>query len=163
MNEIPYIWEVEPRLILHKTKQHKITASLNLVDLFIDCTSDSNSESMIVFNQDQNGNIINIYKLNYDELIKAPVTVREIFKAALLSDAASITIAHNSNGDPAPSEKDIEITRLIIRCGQLMGIPLIDHIIIDSEIRKMYSFVISNYDMFNKTATDVKKEFPHGQ
>nr|WP_313120027.1 JAB domain-containing protein [Proteiniclasticum ruminis] len=56
---------------------------------------------------------------------------REVFKAAVLSNAASIILFHNHpSGDPAPSSEDQTATERIRDCGRLMGIDLLDHIII---------------------------------
>lgn len=40
-------------------------------------------------------------------------------------------VLHNHpSGDPAPSRQDIEITKRLVKTGELMDIPLLDHIII---------------------------------
>ena len=40
-----------------------------------------------------------------------------------------IRIAHPS-GDPSPSEADINVTRNLIRAGQLLKIEVLDHVIV---------------------------------
>ena len=61
------------------------------------------------------------------------ITPKEIFSPALLTPCASIIIAHNHpSGDPNPSHDDISFTEKIHEAGELMGIPLIDHIIISN-------------------------------
>lgn len=56
---------------------------------------------------------------------------REIFKAAIRASAASIIIVHNHPaGDPTPSIQDTILTRQLKRAGELMRIPVDDHIII---------------------------------
>lgn len=56
---------------------------------------------------------------------------REIFKAAILSNAAAVILCHNHpSGDPTPSPEDISITRKIIEAGKLLDIPVLDHVII---------------------------------
>lgn len=48
---------------------------------------------------------------------------REVFKAAILLNAAALVLVHNHpSGDPHPSEEDIEITRNLMKCGELLGI-----------------------------------------
>ena len=64
---------------------------------------------------------------------------REIFKEALNLSASSIVIIHNHpSGDPTPSKNDIEFTKKIIETGQIMQIPLIDHIIFGNNIYSSY-------------------------
>lgn len=56
---------------------------------------------------------------------------REIFQAALLNNAASVVLFHNHpSGDPTPSWEDITITENIIKCGEMIGITVVDHIVI---------------------------------
>lgn len=59
------------------------------------------------------------------------VHAREVFKSAILSNAAGIVVVHNHpSGDPTPSEADIKATRDLIRAGQLLKIDVIDHIVL---------------------------------
>lgn len=56
---------------------------------------------------------------------------REVFTGALLAGAAAIICAHNHpSGDIKPSAEDIALTRRLIACGELMGIPVIDHLVV---------------------------------
>jgi DNA repair protein RadC len=56
---------------------------------------------------------------------------REVFRSAILANAAAIIIAHNHpSGDPTPSEADIKVTRDLIRAGQLLKIDVLDHVIL---------------------------------
>ena len=59
---------------------------------------------------------------------------REIFKIALDENAAAIILLHNHpSGNPSPSSFDIEITKELIKAGELLGIQVLDHIIIGGE------------------------------
>lgn len=59
------------------------------------------------------------------------VPPREIFIMALQKHAVHIVLLHNHpSGVSAPSREDDEVTRRIAECGQMIGIPLSDHIII---------------------------------
>ena len=61
------------------------------------------------------------------------VHAREVFHAAIASNAAAIVLAHNHpSGDPSPSEADIKVTRDLIRAGQLLKIEVLDHVILGS-------------------------------
>jgi DNA repair protein RadC len=56
---------------------------------------------------------------------------REVFRAAIVANAAGVVLVHNHpSGDPAPSEADIKVTRDLIRAGQLLKIEVVDHVII---------------------------------
>lgn len=59
---------------------------------------------------------------------------REVFKGAILNNAAAIIIAHNHpSQETTPSQEDKEATRRIQRAGELLGIPLLDHMILADE------------------------------
>lgn len=56
---------------------------------------------------------------------------REIFSDPIVDRAASIIVAHNHpSGDARPSQKDIDLTHQLVAAGQLLGIPLKDHVIV---------------------------------
>ena len=56
---------------------------------------------------------------------------REIFKHAILANAAGIVIAHNhTSGRCEPSKNDINTTERIKKAGEILGIPLQDHVIV---------------------------------
>lgn len=56
---------------------------------------------------------------------------REVFRPALRCAAAGIVLAHNHpSGDPTPSVEDVELTRRMRQAGDVLGIPVIDHVVI---------------------------------
>lgn len=62
---------------------------------------------------------------------------REVYKAAIMKSAHSIIVLHNHpSGDPTPSTEDIHITKRLKSVGEIVGIPLLDHIIIGDGIYK---------------------------
>ena len=59
---------------------------------------------------------------------------REIFKAAIDNNAASIILVHNHpSGYANPSTDDIMITKDIVKSGEILGIEVKDHIIIGNK------------------------------
>jgi len=59
---------------------------------------------------------------------------RDIFYAAIKANAASIILVHNHpSGDPEPSREDLEFTRRIVKCGEMLGISILDHIIVGKD------------------------------
>lgn len=75
--------------------------------------------------------IIKIVAVAIGSLNAALVHPRELYKAAVASSAAGVILVHNHpTGNPEPSGEDTELTLRFMRCGELLGIELIDHIII---------------------------------
>lgn len=63
----------------------------------------------------------------------ALVIPRDVFRPAIREGAVAIIVAHNHlSEDIAPSDEDIELTRLIKETGETVGIPLLDHVILSS-------------------------------
>lgn len=59
---------------------------------------------------------------------------RDVFKNAILSNAAFIILFHNHvSGDPEPSKEDIAVTIKLRQAGEFLGVPLIDHIVIGDD------------------------------
>lgn len=80
------------------------------------------------------------YKLLFKGTINTSVVhPREIFKYAFLESASSIIVIHNHpSNNTTPSKEDIELTNKLFEIGNIMAIPVIDHIIIG--IDNYYSF-----------------------
>ncbi len=75
--------------------------------------------------------LIRVEKISDGTLDTILVHPREVFRSAIVANAAAIVIVHNHpSGDPAPSEADIKVTRDLIRAGQLLKIEVIDHVIL---------------------------------
>ncbi|GAB1477009.1 DNA repair protein RadC [Bacillota bacterium] len=56
---------------------------------------------------------------------------REVYRSAVKKGAAAVIVMHNHpSGNPMPSQNDLDITRRLKEAGDLMGIPLLDHLII---------------------------------
>ncbi len=56
---------------------------------------------------------------------------REVFRPAIAEAAAGIIVVHNHpSGDPAPSAEDRAVTRQLVAAGQLLDLPVYDHVII---------------------------------
>ncbi len=56
---------------------------------------------------------------------------REVFRPAVRDASAAMILVHNHpSGDPTPSPEDREVTKRLDRAGELMGIPVLDHVVV---------------------------------
>ncbi len=56
---------------------------------------------------------------------------REVYAPAVRESAGAVIVAHNHpSGDPTPSAQDIEVTARLAKVGDVLGIPLLDHIVV---------------------------------
>ncbi|MEK5061519.1 DNA repair protein RadC [Paenibacillus shunpengii] len=75
--------------------------------------------------------VISQETLSMGSLNASIVHPREVFRAAMKCSSASIVCAHNHpSGDPAPSPEDIQLTRRLVKAGEIVGIDVLDHIVI---------------------------------
>ena len=64
-------------------------------------------------------------------LDQVPVHPREVYRTAVVLNAAAVIILHNHpSGETTPSESDIRVTRELIRAGMTLKIELLDHVIV---------------------------------
>lgn len=62
-----------------------------------------------------------------------------MFAAAVRERAAAVILLHNHpSGDPGPSPEDREVTRRLRNAGEILGIPVLDHVIVGD--RAFFSF-----------------------
>jgi DNA repair protein RadC len=75
--------------------------------------------------------LLKVVTVSIGSLNASIVHPREILKPAISTSAASIILVHNHpTGDPTPSREDIEFTKRFAKCGELIGIELLDHVVI---------------------------------
>ena len=90
-----------------------------------------NVESFQVLLLNVRKKLIRAEEISHGLLDTILVHPREVFRAAIVANAAGIVLIHNHpSGDPTPSEADIKVTRDLIRAGQLLKIEVVDHVII---------------------------------
>lgn len=67
-------------------------------------------------------------------LNRTQVHPREVFADAIAERAASIVVAHNHpSGNLQPSREDLSVTRRLCEAGDLLGIRVLDHLIINAK------------------------------
>ena len=112
----------------------KITSSTDAVELGRKFLDEVDREQLIVCCLDTKNQPISMSVVSIGSLNSSIVHPREVFKIAILSNAASIILFHNHpSGIADPSSEDVNITTRLKEAGKLIGIDLIDHIIIGSE------------------------------
>lgn len=105
---------------------------------FVKSMQDYDREFGKVLYLDNKNNIINIETASVGSLNAAVIHPREIFKGAILNNAASIIFVHNHpSGNPGPSREDIEVSKKLKDTGEVIGISVLDSLIVGRE--KYYS------------------------
>lgn len=75
--------------------------------------------------------LLRIIEVSVGSLSASIVHPRELFKDAVRLSAASVVVVHNHpSGDPTPSGADIQLTRRLVKAGDVLGIEVLDHVVI---------------------------------
>lgn len=108
----------------------RFTSPLQVFEMFKDLVLET-KEHFLCLHLDGKNRIVCLDRVSVGSLNQSIVHPREVFKSACSISAAGIILVHNHpTGDPNPSQEDITITRRLKEAGELIGIPVLDHIII---------------------------------
>ncbi len=103
----------------------------DIVKLFSDFIGDSDREQFIVCCLNTKNQPTDVSVISTGCLDSTVVHPREVFKVAILSNAAAIILGHNHpSGNSEPSNEDRNITNRICEVGKIHGIRVLDHIVI---------------------------------
>ena len=92
-------------------------------------------EVFYIITLNQKNNVIGVNLVSMGSLSASVVHPREVFKMAILQNAASVIAFHNHpSGITDPSPEDIELTRRLVEAGKAIGIQVLDHIIIGEDV-----------------------------
>ena len=93
-------------------------------------------EHFVIILLNQKNRVIGVSTISIGSLTASIVHPREVFKGAILSNAASIICGHNHpSTDCQPSREDRAITTRLVEAGKLLGISVLDHVIIGGDGR----------------------------
>ena len=92
--------------------------------------SDRDREEFVVAFLDTANTLTGLHVASVGGLAASIVEPRQVFKAAVLANAAAVLLAHNHpSGNPEPSREDVAVTHQLVEAGKVMGIPVHDHLI----------------------------------
>jgi DNA repair protein RadC len=88
-------------------------------------------EYFLVCTLDTADRVIKIHEVAKGTVDNVTTHARDIFRVAILDSAKSIILVHNHpRGEGSFSKYDKKMTDVMIKAGEIIGIPVIDHIII---------------------------------
>ncbi len=88
---------------------------------------DADREHLLVLLLDTKNRVTGINTVSVGVLDSSLAHPREVFKAAILGNAAAIILAHNHpSGDPTPSQEDKRVTQRLRDAGTTLGIGMLD-------------------------------------
>ncbi|MFH1120293.1 MAG: DNA repair protein RadC [Bacteroidota bacterium] len=116
-----------------------VGSSKDAFELFYPYLTDSHYEGFWVLFLNRANRRLSVQGISEGGQAGTVADPKKIFKLALEQNAASLILCHNHpSGNLKPSEADIKLTRKLKEAGQMLDMPVLDHLIIGDE--KYYSF-----------------------
>ncbi len=116
-----------PKKISSPDQAHKVITAITSVE-------EEAQEVFGVLILNTKNKIVAVHEISRGTLNSSIVHPREVFKPAILHNAAAIICFHNHpSGDPEPSRDDIETTKRLVEAGKIIGIEIFDHIIVGDD------------------------------
>lgn len=100
---------------------------------------DNVREHFVALLLDARTQVVGYYVVATGTASSCPVGAREVYQAAVVAGAHALVLGHNHpSGDFSPSAEDHQVTRRLQAAGELLGIPVLDHLILGAD--SFYSF-----------------------
>ena len=113
----------------------KFDSPRSVAEYYMEEMRHQEKEKILLLLLDNKLHFIEEYMISLGTVNSSLLSTRDVFIRALKVRASHIMLLHNHpSGDPKPSRQDILITRKIKEAGELMDIPLVDHIILGDGI-----------------------------
>jgi len=118
------------------------------IERFVEPLRIYSEEHFVCFHLNAKNAVSGFQIVSHGTISASLVHPREVYKAAILSNAHAIIVAHNHPaGSTTPSREDFETTEQLIKAGELMGVPLLDHVIVTASdlcsMREDYGYLWS--------------------
>lgn len=92
---------------------------------------DEKREHFVALMLDAKNQMMRVSTIHIGTLTTSIVGPREVFREAVREGASSLIVAHNHpSGNPEPSAEDIAVTARLVEVGQILDMPLLDHVIV---------------------------------
>ena len=108
-----------------------LSSSRAVHDYFAPLVRELKQEQFWAVLLDNKHRVMHDVTISSGSLTMSLVHPREAFAPAVRQSAAAVIFVHNHpSGDPAPRAEDRQLTQRLVACGELLGIPVLDHVII---------------------------------
>lgn len=146
--------QVQVRLKLAETEplysNEPITDSDKAVQVMAKALSEMDREYVCVVNLDTRKHPINFNIVSIGDIDQAQIPIQNVFKTAILSNAKSVLALHSHpSGSLEPSRPDLEVTKRMVQAGNIIGIPVTDHIIVAGGTGYHTSIRSTNPELFS--------------
>jgi len=113
------------------SKQIEIGSAEDVYSMVKEELTSSDREMFLSILLTTRNTVIGVETVCVGALNQTIIAPREVFRSAILANAASIIICHNHpSGSLTPSDEDMKLTSCLSQAGELLQINLLDHLII---------------------------------
>lgn len=138
----PYQIHLFNRLPLYSTRlvreteftypdRFQVTNPKEVATILHDYFRDKDREEFLSVHLDTANTVTGLSQISVGGLSSSIVEASQVFKPAILANAAAVILAHqHPSGNPEPSQEDIKITRQLVEAGDILDIPVHDHLIV---------------------------------
>lgn len=124
-------------------EKRKITSSHDVFEYFSGIMGDSNYEAFYILLLNRANKVIRDIMISEGGFSGTVADPKKIFKVALENHASGVILCHNHpSGNIQPSDADIKLTKKLRSAGEMLDLPVVDHIILGEE--NYYSFADEN-------------------
>lgn len=135
-----------------------ITDSDKAVNVMAKALAEMDREYVCVVNLDTKRHPINFNIVSIGDIDQAQIPIQNVFKAAILSNAKSVLALHSHpSGSLDPSRPDLEVTKRMVQAGNIIGIPVTDHIIVAGGTGLHTSIRSTNPELFTSLVAENKR------
>jgi DNA repair protein RadC len=111
--------------------RRRVEGPADVARLLLPSLRDADREHFVAVLLTTKNQVIDVVTVSIGSLSASIVHPREVLKPAIQASAAALVVVHNHpTGVPTPSTEDVEFTRRLARCCELIGIRLLDHVIL---------------------------------
>jgi len=115
-------------------EKKKIGSSVDVFEYFAGIIGDANYEAFYILLLNRANKIIREIQISEGGFSGTVADPKKIFKIALEQNASAIILCHNHpSGNIKPSDADIKLTQKLKNAGEMLDLPVIDHIILGDE------------------------------
>ena len=126
-----FVREVRVNYLATTTEQFKISGPDDIAVFSRSVLLDNSREQFIAMYLDGAHSLTAYSLISIGSANFTTVHPREVFQRAVLVGAIALVISHNHpSGNDTPSQQDLDITKRLRQCAELLGIKLLDHVIV---------------------------------
>ena len=109
----------------------EVTSPEAAARLLVPVLADADRERCVALLLDTRHRLLDVATVSVGSIDHTFMAPREVFRDALLGNAAALVLGHNHpSGDPEPSADDEAVTRRLAEAGRLVGVRLLDHLVV---------------------------------